>query len=488
VAATCLAAGVLLAASLPPWGWWPLAFGGIILLDRVLDGVPAKSRLARGTLVGLAFLGPTMAWLKELTLPGYLVAIALFSVSIGVFLMAVPPHAGRRLALPGTWILLEAFRSRWPFGGVPLSLLATGQVSGPLAGLARVGGVLLIGGVTVAVGVGIAAAMRRQVRPATAAVAVTLVLVAFAAIAPRGHDTGRRISVAYVQGGGPQGTRAIDTDMREVFLRHLSASAQVPKHLDLVLWPEDVVDTDGPVMQYREGSELAALARRLRTTLVVGTVETVGDSKFRNAARVFDAQGRLVDTYEKVHRVPFGEFVPFRSLIKRVAPASLPQRDAVVGRKPPILRTPVGKVAVVISWEVFFGDRARAGIDHGGQLLINPTNGSTYTGTLVQSQQLASSRLRAIETGRWEVQVAPTGFSAFVTPEGHVMQRTAIGKRSVGVRRDVALRTGHTLYVSTGDRPIEVVALLLVGAGWLLARRDRISVGRSVTDPPPRSA
>ena len=65
----------------------------------------------------------------------------LFSVIVGLFMMAVPPGVGRCSALPGAWVLLEAFRSSWPFGGVPLSLLATGQVSGPLAGLARVGGV-----------------------------------------------------------------------------------------------------------------------------------------------------------------------------------------------------------------------------------------------------------------------------------------------------------------------------------------------------------
>lgn len=473
VAATCLAAGVLLAASLPPWGWWPLAFAGIVLLDRVLEGVPAKGRFLRGTLAGAAFLGPTMAWLKELTLPGYFIAVALFAVSIGVFLLAVPSGAGRRLALPGAWMLLEAFRSRWPFGGVPLSLLSTGQVSGPLAPLARVGGSLLIAGVTVAIGIGIAAAVTRQFRPAAIALAAAVALVGCAAIAPQGHDTGRRLSVAYVQGGGPQGTRAIDTDMRQVFLRHLSASARVPAGLDLVLWPEDVVDTDGPVMQFREGHELAALARRLRTTLVAGTVETWSDTAFRNSAQVFDARGHIVDTYEKVHRVPFGEFVPLRSLLTHFAGGSLPQREAIVGRRPPVLHTPAGTIAVVISWEVFFGARARAGIDHGGQLLINPTNGSTYTGTLVQSQQIASSRLRAIETGRWEVQIAPTGFSAFVTPGGRVLQRTSVGKRAVGVRRDVALRSGRTVYVRFGDRPIELTGLVLIAAGWVTHRRSR---------------
>ena len=66
----------------------------------------------------------------------------------------------------------------------------------------------------------------------------------------------------------------------------------------------------------------------------------------------------------------------------------------------------------MISWEVFFGGRAREGVKHGGEVLLNPTNGASYTGTIVQTQQVASSRLRAIETGRWLVQAAPTGLLA----------------------------------------------------------------------------
>jgi len=477
VAATCLAAGILLAASLPPWGWWPLAFAGIILVDRVLDGVAVKGRFLRGALIGFALLGPTMAWLKELTFPGYLIAVGLYSVALGVFLMAVPPGGGRRLALPGAWVLLEAFRGSWPFGGVPLSVLSTGQIAGPLAGLARVGGTLLIAAVTVGVGIGLAAAIRRQLLPATIGLLAAITFVGLATLAPQGGDTGRRIDIAYVQGGGPQGTRAIDTDMRKVFLRHLDASASLPTGLDLVLWPEDVVDTDGPVQDFREGDELKALARRLHTTLIVGTVETVSDTKFRNSAKVFTAEGKLTDTYEKVHRVPFGEWVPFRSLLTPLltplAGDSLPEHDAIVGHKPAVLHTPAANVAVVISWEVFFGDRARDGVNHGGQLLINPTNGSSFTRTLVQSQQIAFSRLRAIETGRWEVQVAPTGFSAFVTPGGRVLQRSPVAKRTVEIRRGVPLRGGRTIYVRFGDRPILLMASLAVVGGWLVARRSR---------------
>jgi apolipoprotein N-acyltransferase len=127
----------------------------------------------------------------------------------------------------------------------------------------------------------------------------------------------------------------------------------------------------------------------------------------------------------------------------------------------------------VISWEVFFGHRARAAVADGGQLLVNPTNGSTYTGTFVQTQQVASSRLRAIETGRWNVQVAPTGFSAFIAPDGTVHQRSAVSERAVTTRSDVPLRTGETWHVRWGDAPARAAAVVLVAVGWVLDRRWR---------------
>ena len=94
----------------------------------------------------------------------------------------------------------------------------------------------------------------------------------------------------------------------------------------------------------------------------------------------------------------------------------------------------------------------------GGEALLNPTNGASYTGTIVQTQQVASSRLRAIETGRWVAQAAPTGFSEFVTPDGDVIDRTAVSEQAV-IRHQIELRTGRTWYVTLGDAPW-IVALL----------------------------
>lgn len=469
-----LAAGLALAGSLPPWGFWPLAFVGVALLDRLLADTPWKSRMWRATLVGWVLFAPTIFWISQLTTPGYVISTLFYGVMLGLFAILVPPHSGRSLGLVGAWVLCESLRSAWPFGGVPLSLLAVGQVAGPLASIVRVGGVLTLGAVTVTAGVALSAGIGRHLTKALVLGCVAVAMVALAVVAPSGRPTGTTIDIAFVQGGGDQGTRAINTDRRKVFERHLQASAQVPPGMDLVLWPENVVDTDGDVQDAREGRELQALARRLGAPLLVGTVEGVSETEFRNSQQVLDAEGNWGDRYVKVQRVPFGEFVPFRSLIEKVAPDTLAERDATLSTQSGLLNTDAGPLATGISWEIFFGHRSRAAVRDGGELLFNPTNGSTYTGTFVQTQQVASSRLRAIETGRWLVQVAPTGFSEFVSPTGEVFQRTGTTEQAVEVRRGVPLRTGQTWYVRYGDAPARWVAVALIAGGWALDRRSRI--------------
>src|SRR5690606_8730360 len=111
-------------------------------------------------------------------------------------------------------------------------------------------------------------------------------------------------------------TRAADTDEREVFERHLAASELVDTPVDLVLWPENVVNVEGSLEVSPENEELADLARRLDATLIVGAVEGA-DEHFLNAAVVYSPEGRIVDRYDKVKRVPFGEYVPLRSLLER---------------------------------------------------------------------------------------------------------------------------------------------------------------------------
>jgi apolipoprotein N-acyltransferase len=468
----------VLAGSLPPWGWWPLGFVGIAVLDRLIADQPRRARFWRGSGVAFGLFVVSLWWIHDLTLPGYFIAIAVYAVMVGLCLMAVPPGRGRWVALPAAWTLAEVWKGAFPFGGVPISNLAIGQVGGPLAPTVRLFGAEFLSLLVVFGGIALSALAARHWRAGLACVAVVAVAALAAAVAPRGHNTGKPLRVAVVHGGGPQGTRAINTDPRKVFDRHLAASQSVRTPVDLVLWPEDVVDinADNPtageqldISDAPEGAELSALARRLHATLVAGIVQDAGPKHFLNFAAAWDPTGRLIDRYEKVHRVPFGEYVPLRWLVEPFAGPSLTARDAVIGKGPAVLHTDAGPLGVSISWEIFFSHRARSAIGDGGQLLLNPTNGSTYTGTLVQTQQVASSRLRALEEGRWVLQAAPTGFSAIITPGGTVVARTGISERKVLQSDQVRRRTGHTIYTHVGEWPLLGSLVVLLAAAWLLA-------------------
>ena len=440
--AACVGTGALMAFSLPPWGWWPLLFAGIFFLDRLLAGQPAARRFWRGWAVAAAWLFPGMGWMVFLTAPGWIIASVIYAAYFGAACALAPASRWRWVVLPGSIALAEVIRWSWPFGGVPLASFAISQAVSPIAFVVRLGGSPLLVILVVAIGVMLSAAWERAWKALAVGASLIAVVIGAAAVAPRGHDTGS-INVALVQGGGPQGTHASATDERIVFERLLAASDDVKMPVDLVVWPENGVHVEGPVGDTPEGADLAALARRFNATLTAGVIEGDGDDRFHNSQIAFDASGEEIARYEKVRRVPFGEYMPFRRILHALgAPTDEVPRDAIPGKGPAVLDTPEGRLGVVISWEVFFGGRARDAIGHGGEILLNPTNGASYTGTLLQTQQINASRLRALETGRWVAQVAPTGYTAFIDDTGHLLQRSGISEQKV-LQMDVRKRAGE---------------------------------------------
>jgi len=466
VAVRCVVAGLCLCAALPPWGWWPLAFVGIALLDLLVADQPAGARFRRTWLTCLAWLAPGMLWMWDLTPPGYVVAAIFYAAYFGVAVAATPPGRGRLVGLPAAFVLAEATRWAWPFGGVPLATIPQGQAAGPFVEVVRVAGSLLLVAVTVVAGQVLASLLRRQWRPAAIGSGVVLAAVLIALVAPTTTAIDE-IDVAVVQGGGPQRTRAAPDDARVVFERHVEASLLIEGPVDLIVWPENVVHVVGRFEDSAEAQILGEIARRHDASIIVGVVETLDAERFSNDAVVIGPDGEVGDSYTKVRIVPFGEFVPLRSLLESFS-GDLPGKDAVAGTDPAVVDTSVGPVSVPISWEVFFAGRVREGVELGAELVVNPTNGASYWLTMVQSQQVASSRLRALENDRWVIQAAPTGFSAVVEPDGTVAQRTSISEREV-LHATVERREGNTWATSLGDRIPFIVAALVLAGSWGLA-------------------
>jgi apolipoprotein N-acyltransferase len=162
--------------------------------------------------------------------------------------------------------------------------------------------------------------------------------------------------------------------------------------------------------------------------------------------------------------VPFGEYVPARGLVSKLADISAVPRDAIAGKGDGVLLTRAGELGVLISYEVFFADRASAAVRGGAEILLVPTNASSFRGRQVPEQEVAAARLRAVETGRDLVQAAPTGHSVIVSANGTTAKTSKLGPAAVATHT-LHLRHGRTPYDRVGDRPIvAVVLLLLVGA------------------------
>jgi apolipoprotein N-acyltransferase len=462
-----------------------------------LGGLRPRDRLLAGWVAGLGLFVPGLWWVLSFNVYGGVVLMALEALAPALACAATPPRRGRAGVLVGAMVLAEALRSAWPFGGLPLGGIALGQVGGPLAGTARLGGPLLVVGMVWLGGAGLGHVGAAVARRRAAGVAFGLALVAivggiaaWGAAAPDGGGGGATLRVAAVQGGGTRGLRKAQVSPATVLNAQFDATGEIPAAdggdpPTLVLWPEDVVSLATPLDGTATAAALARTAVRLHATLCVGVTETVSATSFRNEIVAFGPRGDIVARFEKVHRVPFGEYVPDRAFFAHLANLSAVPLDAIPGHGDGVLHTPAGRLGTMISYEVFFADRGRTATRAGAELLIVPTNTSSYSTSQVPTQEIAAARLQAVAEGRDLVQAAPTGFSAVIDNRGDVLARTSLGARRVLVR-DVRLRTGATVYERFGDLPVLCGAAALSIAGWWveLTRRRR-PAGRRATRPPP---
>lgn len=483
-----LGGGALVALSLPPFGPFLVGLLGMGAVVASLSERRLPGRLVAGLLAGIGQFTIGLFWAVQFSAAGYVALVLAESLIVAVAVALVPPAGPLRLAgAAGALTLSEWVRQSWPFGGLPLGGAALGQVGGPLQFAARLGGPLvvlfllvLVGGALVELGRIALARRRRALRTA----ALPLVgLVAVAAVASGGalvpFGSGHDLSVAIVQGGGVRGLDELEVPPAEVLAATLSETSRVSGHPRLILWPEDVVSSGStPFRRSVAAPILAAVARQHHAILVAGVVFDVGAHLFRNEVVAYSPAGRLVAVFEKVHRVPFGEYVPFRSFFSHFADLSDIPRDAIAGHGSGLIATPAGRFALLVSFEDFFSDRGRSGVRAGGRLILVPTNTSSYSSEQVPAQEIAASRLQAIAEGRYLCQAAPTGFSAVISPSGAVLQQSSLSRPAV-LEAKVALLGSATPYEAAGDLPVVLLAAGSLAGAWVALLGERRRLRRS---------
>jgi apolipoprotein N-acyltransferase len=520
-----LLGGLAQLIAFPPYGQWWAAPVGVALLAVAVHRRRARSGLLLGWLTGMGLFVPLLSWTSIVVghWPWPIVLAAVEALYVG--LMGAAAAAASRLTdrwrwtwplVTGTlWVAQEALRDREPWGGFPWGRVAFSQQDGPLAGLAALGGAPLVTfGVALAGGFLAAAAVvltaRRTARwgapDATrpveapgllrglAAVAAAVLVTLTGLVAPGGPvvpgttGTGRQVRIAIVQGNVPRLGLEFNAQRRAVLDNHVNATLALAKQVqrgsaqqpDLVVWPENSSDID-PLVNIDAYDRIDDAANAIHAPILVGAVLEGPGTHARNAAIVWNPDtGPEPTMYVKQHPVPFAEYIPMRSLARRVTDkVDLVRSDFVPGHRPGVLKVGPATVGDVICFEIGYDDLVRTNVRRGADLITVQTNNADFN-TAEARQQLAMVRERAVEHGRPALMVSTVGVSAFVSSDGTVSQATTFDTRAVR-QETTRLGTGETLATRLGVIPeivLVAAALAALGCAAGLRWQQRKPTGR----------
>jgi apolipoprotein N-acyltransferase len=500
-----LSGGLLLAAAFPPEGVWPLAAVGPALLVVALNGRGLRASFGVGLVFGAAFFFPLLSWTLNVAWYAWL-ALALAStvilavLAVGQRLLLNLP--GWPIAVAGWWVAAEALRDRWPFGGFPWGRIAMSQAGDPTAGWAAIGGAPLLTFVVALVGAvlgwllittvppwqspaGLPAPARPATHPRRRALLAVVALAGAAGLAvlpallpldpiPGGAKTAE---VAAIQGDVPRArTLAKLLNATMVTQNHVAATDALAHEVaagtrpapDLVIWPENSTDID-PFLDQSTYNEISAAAAAINRPILVGAV--LQSPVVQNAGLLWLPGQGPVARYIKRRLVPFGEVIPFRSLISKITSlTALQPVDFTAGHSNYVFHVGQIRLGDAICYEIGFDDLVRSDITDGANLLTMQTNDATFERdgqTGETGQQLDMARIRAVEHDRAVVVASTTGYSAIIAPDGHLITSSGTWQQAELEAR-VPLISYTTLADRVGPWP-EYVIVAATAAALLLA-------------------
>ena len=493
--AVAVGSGLALSLAFPPVGAWPIAFVAVVPLMLLLR----DARPARGFLLGLAFglasFGAILYWILRFGEMAWVALTLLSGLSIAVFGLLVPfvtrpGHPLRNaLGIAALWTVVDWFRSAWPLGGFSWGSLGVSQVDDRLLlPLTSVTGVWGLTVVVMLVNALLAAAIAGggPTRARLGRAGLALALVALPVMIPFPRSAGQELDVAVLQADVrvPPGTAGLEEDLivaqRFVGLHRSLVGEETP---DLVLWGEGALDPAAAADPATAASVLDAIAT-VGAPTVAGAVVNDPDGSQHTSALVFDASGALVDRYDKGHLVPFGEYVPWRDRLGWLDAIDQVSVDRVPGPGPRTLDgiglPPFG---TPICFENAFPSLFRAFVREGATFVVVPVNNASYGFTAAADQHLQMSRMRAVETGRWVVDAAVSGPSAFIDPQGNVVASRGLFQTTI-LRDRIRISQEQTWYVRLGDWVPWLSLALVVGLVTIPRRRTEV---RGIPGPLPAS-
>lgn len=454
--------GGVLSLSLPPVGWWPVAFvAPIPLLWLVRQGRPARGA-AVGFAFGVAYFGAVLYWILLFGELGFAALVLMSGAFVAVFGALAPSlwrpdHPVRSVVgLAALWTVLEWVRGAYPLGGFGWGQLGTTQVDSPALPLASITGVWGLSFAVVLVSGLLLLALERWGSGAGRRVAYLATAAALAllpALVPIPEPDGRSLEVAAIQVdvAAVQELAGAEEDVAVARLNvalHRTLAQDPP---DLVVWGEGALDPGALADPATVASVRDAIAG-VGAPTVSGAVVTDADGSEHTSTLAFDGAGVVVDRYDKVHLVPFGEYVPWRGVLERFVQAvdQVPV-DRVPGTAVHDLHVPgLPAFGSPICYENSFPGIDRAMVRQGAGFLVVTINNASYGRTAASEQHLQMSRLRAVENGRWVIHGAVSGISALIDPRGAVVDRRELFEPAV-MRGAIVSSSAATIYTRLGD-------------------------------------
>lgn len=491
--ALAIAAGLILSVAFPDIGAWFLAPVAIAVLFVAISESTARGAFGLGFAFGMAFFLTHVSWIEFAVGPVPWIALCMACAAYIGLACTTFAHAswagwfdGRVwLTVPVfaiAWVAAETLRSFGPFGGFPWGRLAFGVVDAPVVNLARLGGAPLVSLAVVVTGglLGLAWMALRERRALTAVgaplIALVIMVAPFAVPIDERPETGT-LRVGWVQGNVPNDGLDSFQEARLVTANHTQATLQlaqgIDQSVDIVIWPENASDID-PRVDAQTADQLTLAAQAVGAPIIVGTVDYSPPEGRYNTSLVWLPSGDSGGEYRKQQPAAFAEYIPIRSIARKFSPAvDRVTRDVLPGTEPAFIDVEIAslgrqvRVGTIICFEVAYDWVIRQSAGHEAEFLAVQTNNATFGLTAESTQQLAMTRLRAIETGKAALQVSTVGVSGVVTPTGRVIDRSELftqawGDASIPLRTSVTPAVQYGAWIEWGV--VVVAGLLLFGA------------------------
>ena len=496
-----ITSGTLIAFSFPDFGLSFLAWIALIPMLVALEGASFRTAFRIGFTCGATAYIIILYWINivavqyghlpwVLSIPIYLMLVAWLALFYGF--AAITARAGEYIGiktavvLPVAWVAFDFIRS-FLFTGFPWAMLGHSQYRTlPLIQIADVTGVYGITALIVLANVVLHRVCSwvsggKAPYPFKSALILVTALIAtliygFSTLNRPEEAVGTPIRVALIQGNIAQDVKWSPAFREKTLAIYERLTREAGKGgVDLVVWPESAVPfffQDEP----EHAARIRDLSKQLHTWLLIGSPayqQRNGISTFLNSAFVINPNGETTARGDKLHLVPFGEYVPLKSLLPFVNKLVVGIGDFSPGERATPLNIGTSDAGLLVCYEGIFPELAREYVRNGARILVNITNDAWYGRSSAPYQHFSIAVFRAVETRTPLLRAANTGITAIVDKNGHVRTMTSLFTEGFRIG-EIRPGTGASLYLKIGDVPAWLCVLLCGGIliwAWLRSVR-----------------